>query len=248
MSLTIPNSSGAKMTAAQISNPRAAAFDVVRQFENALAEYTGAPHVVTVDSCTNAIFLSLLWWRESSRCKLVSLCSCHRGQFDTCCEKCGSELRVGLPRRTYVGVAQSALNAGFEIEWRDEQWKGWYVLTQTPIVDSARRFHAGMYLPNLLICVSFQIAKHLPIGRGGAILTDNADTAAWLRRARFDGRTPGDNTAPIQMPGYHMYMTPPDASRGLWLLSWMSRDNEDLRTDDYPDLSLIFGEPKGGLG
>lgn len=204
---------------------RAAPFDVVRQFEDALAEYTGAPHVVTVDSCTNALFLSLLWCAQS-----------HRST-------------VGLPRRTYVGVAQSARNAGFEIFWRDEQWTGWYPLLETPVWDSARRFRAGMYQnPELssgaIVCVSFQIAKHLPIGRGGAILTDSAETAAWLRRARFDGRTPGDNSAPIQIPGYHMYMTPPDAARGLWLLSWLPRNNADLANDDYPDLSLIFGEPK----
>jgi len=201
---------------------RASAFDVVRQFEDALAEYTGAPHVVTVDSCTNAIFLSLLWWRAS-----------------------GPTNVVGVPRRTYVGVAQSVRNAGYSIEWDDLPWAGWYPLLGTPIVDSARRFTSGMYellSPASLVCVSFQIAKHLPIGRGGAILTDNANTAAWLRRARFDGRTAGDSAAPIQVPGFHMYMPPPDAARGLWLLSWLPRDNEDLPNDDYPDLSLIFGE------
>lgn len=204
---------------------RAAAFDVVRQFEEALSEYTGAPYAITVDSCTNAIFLSLML--------------CASGLVGP---RYGVKYVVSLPRHTYVGVAQSVLNAGMTIEWRDEQWSGWYTLGGTPIVDSARRFTADMYLPNLLICVSFQAAKHLPIGRGGAILCDNADTAAWLRRARFDGRTPGDSTTPIQVPGYHMYMTPPEAARGLWLLSWLPQHNEDLPCDDYPDLSLIFGD------
>ena len=41
---------------------RSAAFRVVEDFEAALAEYTGAPHVVTVDSCTNAIL-----FRSASR-------------------------------------------------------------------------------------------------------------------------------------------------------------------------------------
>lgn len=201
---------------------RAAPFNVVRQFEDALAEYTGAPHVVTVDSCTNAIFLSLLWWRE----------------------KWGDDLIVGLPRRTYVGVAQSARNADFTISWRDEQWRGGYPLLGTPVWDSARRFRADMYYetPGNLVCVSFQVSKHLPIGRGGAILTDDPDAAAWLRRARFDGRTPGDSAAPIQVPGWHMYLSPPEAARGLWLLSWLPKNNADLPNDDYPDLSLIFGE------
>lgn len=216
----------------------AAPFDVVRQFEDALAEYTGAPHVVTVDSCTNAIFLSLLWTR------MVTALG-QRALEDAGMKPLRLAPVVGLPSRTYVGVAQSAHNAGFAIYWRDEPWRGWYRIEGTSIWDSARRFTSGMYkgLPGgALCCVSFQIAKHLPIGRGGAILTDSAETAAWLRRARFDGRTPGDNSAPIQVPGYHMYMTPPDAARGLWLLSWLPRENDDLPNDDYPDLSLIFGD------
>jgi dTDP-4-amino-4,6-dideoxygalactose transaminase len=211
---------------------RASAFDVVRQFEEALAEYTGAPHVVTVDSCTNALFLSLLWWGSWIDRNFVGL-----------------REAVEIPRRTYVGVAQSVKNAGYKILWHDEPWSGWYPLHGTPIWDSARRFRSGMYrelaspgVPGAVVCVSFQAAKHLPIGRGGAILTDNAETAAWLRRARFDGRTAGDNDATILIPGYHMYLSPPEAARGLWLLSWLPEHNEDLPNDDYPDLSLIFGE------
>ena len=33
-------------------------YSIVREFETELGKYTGAPYVVCVDSCTNAIFLS----------------------------------------------------------------------------------------------------------------------------------------------------------------------------------------------
>ena len=33
-------------------------YEVVRMFERAIADYTGAPYAVSVDSCTNALFLS----------------------------------------------------------------------------------------------------------------------------------------------------------------------------------------------
>ena len=33
-------------------------YEVVREFEKELSEYTGAPYVVSVDSSTNALFLS----------------------------------------------------------------------------------------------------------------------------------------------------------------------------------------------
>ena len=33
-------------------------YSIVREFETELGKYTGAPYVVCVDSCTNAIFFS----------------------------------------------------------------------------------------------------------------------------------------------------------------------------------------------
>ena len=196
---------------------RHAAFQPVRDFEAALGAYTGAPHVVTVDSCTNAIFLALGWWRRDFGAR-----------------------EVWLPRRTYVGVAQAVRNAGLPLRWRpdDRGWTGTYWLEPSSIIDAAKRFTAGMYVPGSLMCLSFQAGKRLPIGRGGAILTDSAEAAAWLRRARFDGRGEGEDPT-ITTPGYHMYLTPPDAARGLWLLSWAAKDNPDLPCDEYDDLSQL---------
>lgn len=198
-------------------------FDVVRQFEDALSDYTEAPYVVAVDSCTNALFLSLLYWRTGPS------------------DRFGRKVVANIPKRTYVGVPMAAKNAGYVIEWRDEDWRGAYHIGGTPVVDAAKRLRRGMYEPNTLMCMSFQAYKHLPIGRGGAILTDSASAAQKLRKMRLDGRT---ERARLQEPdsfdtlGYHMYMTPPDAARGMWLLS-AAKDVYEDQTDKYQDLSKI---------
>ena len=199
---------------------RRAAFEVVDAFEEVVGAYTGAPHVVAVDSGTNAIFLALVWERIGLR---------------------NGWSKVALPKRTYVGVAQAARNANWAIEWDDRPWQGMYHLGYTRVVDAAKRFTSGMYVPGMQMCLSFQAGKILPIGRGGAILTDSAEAAAWLRRARFDGRTEGarcDEPDAITVPGWHMYMTPPDAARGLWLLTYLAKDNPD-QVDTYDDLSTL---------
>lgn len=194
------------------------AFKIVDAFEEAVARYTGAPRCVAVDSGTNALFLAFLWAKRGWT---------HVAPYCV------------LPRRTYVGVAQAARNAGFRVEWHGDSWQGAYRIHCTRIIDSAKRFTSGMYQPGTLTCVSFQAGKILPIGRGGAILTDSADFVRWAKRARFDGRTEGvncDQEDRYAAPGYHMYLTPPDAARGLWLLMYLPETNPD-QLDTYDDLS-----------
>lgn len=36
-------------------------YKMTEMFEEEVAKYTGAPYAVAVDSCSNAIFLSLMW-------------------------------------------------------------------------------------------------------------------------------------------------------------------------------------------
>lgn len=91
-----------------------------------------------------------------------------------------------------------------------------------------------------LTCLSFHAAKQLPLGRGGAVLTDSAEAYEWLRRARTDGRAPGDTDPYAVLPGFHHYMPPDIAARGLWILSrYEGRDFAPLPMDDYPDLTAI---------
>lgn len=194
-------------------------FDVVRDFEEALCEYTGAPYAVTTNSCTMALLLACKW-HESGMLP-------------------GHELIVNIPKRTYVGVPMSIKHAGFNVGFRDEVWLGCYQLKPLPVWDSARWIYQGMYIADEMLCLSFHATKILGDTQGGAILLDDPIAYEWLKRMRFDGRTEGvpankDNFKEI---GYHCYMSPDVAARLLHKLSVLPQYNEPLPNDDYPDLS-----------
>lgn len=206
------------------------AYRVVDDFERELEHYTGAPHAVAVDSCTNALLLALVYERRRYR--------------EAAFAQTGLEVEpvVVLPRRTYVGVLQAARNAGWRVGWTDAAWRGSYRLEPTRVVDSARDLRRGMYEPGSLTCLSFHAAKQLPLGRGGAILTDDAAAAEWFRAARMDGRPPGSPIGETVFPGFHCPLPPDTAARGLWVLSrWVDSGfvPAPLPDDPYPDLSTL---------
>lgn len=198
-------------------------YQVVIDFENAVAEYCGSKYAVAVESCTSALFLSLMWLKEDQGDWLKNR-------------------HVSIPSLTYPGVACSLIHAGFKIHFHDRTWNGEYELSPLNIWDSALRFKKGMYHGGYQ-CLSFHIKKLLPIGRGGMILTDNEEAAKWLRKARFDGREP----VPLQednftMLGWNMYLQPDQAARGLQLLQALGdRELQDLPVESqgYPDLSTF---------
>ena len=202
---------------------------VTVEFEQAIAEYTGAPHVVAVSSCTMALLLAVKW---------NLLHGVLRGQINT---------NVEIPSRTYISVPMSIIHAGGWPTFRDETWMGAYELKPIKVWDSARHFTEGMYGPtpvhgpNSMICVSFHASKTLGIEQGGAILHDNKEADAWLRRMRFDGRTEGvaPNKDNFREIGYHCYMSPSVAAQGLLKLHSLPRHNAPLPNDDYPDLSQM---------
>jgi len=197
-------------------------YQVTIDFENALAEYCGSKYAVCVESCTSALFLSLMYRRMHIA----------RGgaQF----------MDVKIPSRTYPGVPCSIIHSGFRVVFKDIDWQGEYELIPFNIWDSALRFKRGMYHGGLQ-CLSFHIKKQICIGRGGAILTDDLEAVKWLRKARFDGRDP----VPLQqdnftMLGWNCYMTPDQSARGLQLLQALGdRELPDLEVSKqgYPDLS-----------
>ena len=137
-------------------------FDVVWQFEQSIAEYAGSKYAVSVDSCTNALFLCLKYLNY------------------------GGEITI--PGKTYVSVPCTIINAGCQVKFEDREWSGAYQLKPTPIYDGAVRFRKGMYKPKTYHCLSFHIRKHLPIGKGGMILTDDANAVEWFKMARYEGR------------------------------------------------------------
>lgn len=199
------------------------AYKVVEDLEAALAEYTGAPYVVTVTSCTMALLLAFKW--------------CHRGVDED------RRPLVEVPVRTYVSVPMSLIHAGYRPIFRDYTWYGMYRLNPLPVWDSARMFTSGMYdtHPGDFICLSFHMTKTLGDTQGGAILTDNKEAAEYFKRMRFDGRTQGvavkdDEIAEV---GYHCYMSPDVAARLLFRLSALPRHNVPLPGDDYPYLPHV---------
>ncbi len=197
------------------------AYRVVDDFEAELADYCGAPFAVTVDSCTNAIHLALVY--ERIRLDMITP-------------------RIVLPTRTYVGVMQAARNAGFDVYWDSDSWERSYCILPTRIVDSARHIEQGMYAERTLTALSFHAAKQLPLGRGGAILTDDEQAAEWLRAARMDGRPPGASIESTRSPGFHVPLPPDTAARGLWILSrWNDAGYSPppLPDEQYPDLSIL---------
>ncbi len=207
------------------------AYRVVDDFEDELCHYTGAPFAVAVDSCTNALYLSLMY---------------SYAQFGIKAREMGIDLShtLEMPSRTYVGVLQAARNASWRVVFDDRDWKDAYRLPPTNVVDSARSIRRDMYEPGDLTCLSFHAAKQLPLGRGGAILTDDQTAYDFFRRSRADGRAPGDVDPYARFPGWHMYMPPDTAARGLWILSrWVDAgyDPPPLLAEDYPDLSLLDG-------
>lgn len=188
-------------------------FDVVDKFEKTIAKFAGAKYGVAVDSCTNALFLSLMY------CNI-------------------EDKEVKIPKKTYISVPCSVVHAGGRVVFEDLKWKGCYQLKPFPIYDSAKRFMKNMYIKDTLYCLSFHAKKHIPIGRGGMILTDDKDAYTWLKLARCNGRNPVDHCKDtFKIVGWNFYMQPNDAARGLWLFhSAQHKKNDDLE-EDYPDLS-----------
>jgi dTDP-4-amino-4,6-dideoxygalactose transaminase len=195
---------------------------ITEEFELQLSKYTGAPYVVAIDNCSNALFLALLYENV-------------KGQTIT------------IPARTYPAVPCEIIHAGGKVQFdtvKGKTLKGAYQLKPTKVWDSALRFTHNMYIENTHMCLSFTGPyKHLKLGKGGAILTDDYKAYLWFKRSRFSGRREcsyhDDN---FDMLGWNFYMMPEISARGLLLINQfynidgIPKCNEDLELP-YPDLS-----------
>jgi GNAT superfamily N-acetyltransferase len=143
------------------SKPTHNPYSVVKMFEESVAAYTGAKYAVAVDSCTNALFLCLKY-REYQN---------------------GKTGEVKIPSKTYLSVPQSIIHAGYEpiFDSSMNEWQGIYELGDTGIYDAAKRFTSDMYVDDSLMCLSFHIKKHLKIGKGGMILTNDPEAVEWFK-------------------------------------------------------------------
>ena len=202
-------------------------YKVTEEFEEKLADYTGARFAVTVDNMSNALFLALYYENHIKKSIKDSWVSCLS--------------------RTYPSVPCEIIHAGLRIEWEPvegETITGAYNLGNSNVWDSALTFTADMYVPKSHMCVSFTGPyKHFELSKGGAIFTDCPIAYRWFKRARYSGRRETsyheDN---FDMLGWNFYMMPELAARGLLLMGQFyeiggkKKQNEDLELP-YPDLS-----------
>lgn len=202
-------------------------YKIVKMFEEEVARYAGAKYAVSVDSCTNALFLCLQYHKIHNVFP--------KGQYTA------EDLEVKLPSKTYLSVPQSIIHAGltpvFDTKMND--WQGIYELGDTKIYDAAKRFTSDMYIDGSMMCLSFHIKKHLKIGKGGMILTDNEDAVNWFKKARYEGRSEKlYHEDDIDMLGWNMYMTPQEAAHGLALMQNYPIHVPDLgENNGYRDLT-----------
>jgi len=187
-------------------------FEIVNQFETAIAEFYGAPYAVATDSCTHAIELSL-------RFNQVQLATC--------------------PAHTYISIPFTLTKLNIAWQFEELAWSDYYRLGHTNIIDAAVYWKKNGYIPESLMCLSFQFQKHLNLIRGGAVLTDNYNTYIALKKMSYDGRLPDLpwKTQNIDVMGYHYYMTPETAQMGLDKLpAAQATTPRSWSWQDYPHL------------
>jgi|SRR6185436_13364903 len=192
---------------------------IVELFESKVAEFFGAPYAVAVDSCTHGVELCLRLWGA--------------GYID-------------CPKNTYLSIPMLSRKLGIHLNWKEEEWRDYYIVWGG-IYDAAVLWRKNSYLPNSMMCLSFQYQKHLSLGRGGMILLDNEQDAVQLKKMSYDGRLPNIpwREQNIDTMGYHYYMTPETAQLGLDKLPHACSALPRIWTiADWPDLTKmdIFNE------
>ena len=191
-------------------------FEVVEEFEKQIAEFFGSPYAVAVDCCTHGIEL---------------------------CLRLQNIKEITVPKRTYLSVPMLSHKLNIGLNWKDEQWKDFYYLGDTNIIDAAVLWKKDSYIPGTFMCVSFQFRKHLSLGRGGIILTDDEKSFKILKKMSYDGRelnnVPWVNQS-VDTIGYHYYMTPETAKLGLEKLpDAINNEPRQWKLEDWPDLTKM---------
>jgi dTDP-4-amino-4,6-dideoxygalactose transaminase len=169
----------------------------VIELEKKIAHYVGAKYACSINSATNAIFLSLLEKKPNYMTRMT----------------------VKLPSMIPPVVANAVLTCGFmnSIEFVDDvDWVGHsYVLHEFEdykIVDSAQKFQRNQFREecnsNDLMIFSFYPTKPLGGSDGGMIVTDDYEKYKWFKEAILNGTTFANNNweRTISFPGYKMYM------------------------------------------
>lgn len=187
-------------------------FEVIKEFEIKVANFFGSPYAIAVDSCTHGVEL---------------------------CLRLTNAKKINVPKRTYLSIPFLSNKLNIDLIWRDENWIDYYYLTDN-VIDAAVLWKKNSYIKDTFMCVSFQYQKHLSLGRGGIILTDDYEKSILLKKMSYDGRLPDRpwRDQNINMIGYHYYMTPETAQIGLEKLPKAIETNpRQWEINDWPDLT-----------
>jgi dTDP-4-amino-4,6-dideoxygalactose transaminase len=164
--------------------------EIVTEFEKEFALYVGAKYACSVNSATNAIFLSML----------------------------NKNTVVNIPSMIPPVVVNAIITSGNEVRFYDDvDWVGHSYVLHTfedyKIVDSAQKLEPNQFMkecePNDLMIFSFYPTKPLGGSDGGMIVTDDYDKYKWFKSAVLNGMTYADNNweRGISFPGYKFYMS-----------------------------------------
>ena len=190
-------------------------FEAVAEFERKISSFFGSQYAVATDCCTHAIELCLI----------------------------DQEIKkFSIPKRTYISIPFLANKLYIDFSWRDEKWEDYYYLDDSNIIDAAVLWKRGSYIADTFMCISFQFRKHLNLGRGGMILTDDKEAAIRLKKMSYDGRLPDVpwREQDISSYGYHYYMTPETARLGLKKLpNAITTKPKKWTIEDWPDLTQM---------
>ena len=171
-------------------------YSILEKFEKSISDYTGAPYVVLTDSCTHAIEL---------------------------CIRLKKTKKIIIPKRTYASIPMLAKKLNLKLVLEDMDWRDYYFLKGSNIIDAAVLWQKNSYINGTLMCLSFQYQKHLNLGRGGMILLERG--IPWRSQN-------------IKHIGYHYYLTPEAADMGLNIFNKVKNKKPKQWTSfDYPDLS-----------
>lgn len=192
-------------------------FDAVIAFQDAIAEFTGAPYCVTTDCCTHAIEIAFRLQPPTSA--------------------------VSFPSRTYLSVPMTMHKLDIPYNLQDRSWRDYYKFEGSNVWDCARYFKKDMYEPGTIQCISFGMSKPLEIGLGGCLLTDNKQLAEEASRMRYDGRdifnySPWDTQKKFKV-GYHYYLRPEECIIGLNLLTEKKFTEQLDKHFNYPNCKDI---------
>ena len=194
-------------------------WDKVLEFEEIIANYCGSKYAVACDSNSNAIKLVLEYLNVKNT-------------------------EIIIPKNTYASVPMQIIHSGNIPKFDDIHWDGMYRFGGVPIMDAATAFYEGMYhdtIDDTYMILSFHHRKILNIGKGGMILTNDEQFVEWARPMIYDGRHidkmyKDDELACV---GYHMYMTPEDAEKGIEIFKTLKSYNDPCGSwETYKDLSL----------